>query len=74
VRRLFIVLCVAAPAALLIGCADLSRPEQITVVAEKPAAPPAPAAPVAPTLERGQAMGAMPAGQGAPPQARAGGG
>ncbi|MEJ7730735.1 MAG: hypothetical protein WKG00_16145 [Polyangiaceae bacterium] len=77
-RRLFILLCLAAPAALLTGCADLSRPEQITVVAERAeqqgrAAPETPPDANRPILERGQGMAPMPAGQGASPP-RAGGG
>jgi len=70
VRPLFIAVCALAPAALLTtGCADLTRPEQITVVAEKPTPPPAPAAPAAV-----QANGAMPAQAGQADPARPAGG
>jgi hypothetical protein len=72
VRRLFILICMAAPAALLTGCADLSRPEQITVVAERPAAPPPPApTPSAAAAAAAAVRAASAGGDGAP---RAGGG
>jgi hypothetical protein len=75
VRRLFIIICIAAPTALLTGCADLSRPEQITVVAEKPPAPPVPdPVSAAAAAVRAQAAGAMPGAESGAPQARAGGG